>query len=74
MHRVNRSRSRSILAIRSSSASRQHCAARTQNARVGGVSFGRKASTSPITDSGMPTVCEARMNATRRSVVRWYLR
>ena len=33
---MNRSRSRSTLAIRSSSASRQHCEARTQNARVGG--------------------------------------
>jgi len=63
MHRVNRSRSRSILAIRSSSASLQHCEARTQKARVGGASLGRKFSTSPISDSGMPTVCEARMNA-----------
>jgi hypothetical protein len=71
MQAVNRSRMRSSLAMRSLIASLQQCDARSQNALVGGVSAGRKSSTSPIRDSGMPTLCEARMNATRRSVVRW---
>jgi hypothetical protein len=70
MHRVNRSRSCSSLLIRSLSSSCQQCEARRQNAWVGGASAGRNASTSAISESGMPTVWEARMNATRRSVVR----
>jgi hypothetical protein len=68
---VKRSRMRSILAMRSSIASVQHREARRQNSWVGGVSSGRSPSTSPIRARGIPTLWDARMNATRRRVVRW---
>lgn len=74
MHSVNRSRIRSSRAMRASISSLQQCEARSQNSRVGATPSGSSASTSPITESGMPRWWEARMKATRRSVSRRYRR
>jgi hypothetical protein len=48
-----------------------HSDARSQTSLVGETSAGNGASTSPITARDIPVFCEARMNATRRNVLRW---
>jgi hypothetical protein len=74
MQPVSRSRRSSSSRIRSSRSWRHAAESRAQSAGVGVRPAGRVSSAALIRASGMPSRCDARMKASRRSVTRGYRR
>ncbi len=70
MHSVRLSRSRDSCRMRASRSVRQYAETSAQSPLSGVRPSGSRASAVRIAFSGMPTFCETRMNATRRSMSR----